>query len=89
VLPVGNKVASGKPFLPKANNTYGHWLLSQKYGLIEEGPDGSLVLTDRGRDFIEHEGGEAEAFLDEQERPAKLLALVADNGPTRAHAERV
>jgi restriction system protein len=67
-------------------HTYGHWLLSQKYGLVEEGPgpDGNLVLTDRGRDFIAHEGGEAEVFLDEQEGLAKLLALVADNGPTRA-----
>ena len=73
---------SGKTVNPR--HTYGHWLLSQKYELIEDGPDGSLALTDRGRDFIDHEGGEAEAFLDEQEGLAKLLALVADNGPTRA-----
>ena len=65
-------------------HTYGHWLLSQKYELIEDGSDGKLSLTDRGRDFIEHEGGDAEVFLDEQEGLAKLLALVADNGPTRA-----
>jgi restriction system protein len=65
-------------------HTYGHWLLSQKYELVEDGPDGNLALTDRGRDFIEHEGSEAEVFLDEQEGLAKLLALVADNGPTRA-----
>jgi hypothetical protein len=45
---------------------------------------GVLRLTDRGRDFLDHEGGDAEAFLDEQEGLAKLLALVADNGPTRA-----
>ena len=64
-------------------HTYGHWLLSQKYGLIEEDA-GSLALTDRGREFLEHEGGETEAFLDEQEGLVKLLALVADNGPTRA-----
>ncbi|HLT35297.1 MAG TPA: restriction endonuclease [Enhygromyxa sp.] len=73
---------SGKTVNPR--HTYGHWLLSQKYELIEEGADGNLALTDRGRDFIEHEGGEAEVFLDEQEGLAKLLALVADNGPTRA-----
>ena len=42
------------------------------------------MLADRGHDFIDNEGGEAEAFLDEQEGLAKLLALVADNGPTRA-----
>ncbi len=73
---------SGKTVNPR--HTYGHWLLSQKYELIEDGPDGTLALTDRARDFIEHEGGEAEVFLDEQEGLAKLLALVADNGPTRA-----
>ena len=65
-------------------HTYGHWLLSQKYGLIEETTDGTLRLTERGREFLDHEGGETEAFLDEQEGLAKLLALVADNGPTRA-----
>ena len=73
---------SGKTVNPR--HTYGHWLLSQKYGLVEEGSDGNLVLADRGHDFIDNEGGEAEAFLDEQEGLAKLLALVADNGPTRA-----
>lgn len=73
---------SGKTVNPR--HTYGHWLLSQKYELIEDGPDGNLALTDRGREFIEHVGGEAEVFLDEQEGLAKLLALVADNGPTRA-----
>ena len=73
---------AGKTVNPR--HTYGHWLLSQKYGLVEDGPDGNLVLTDRGHDFIDNEGGETEAFLDEQEGLAKLLALVADNGPTRA-----
>lgn len=73
---------SGKKVNPR--HTYGHWLLSQKYELVEEGPDGNLTLTDRGRDFVENEGGEAEVFLDEQEGLAKLLALVADNSPTRA-----
>ena len=73
---------SGKTVNPR--HTYGHWLLCRKYGLVEEGPDGNLVLADRGRDFIDYEGGETEAFLDEQEGLAKLLALVADNGPTRA-----
>ncbi len=73
---------SGKTVNPR--HTYGHWLLSRKYGLVEEGPDANLVLADRGRDFIDNEGGETEVFLDEQEGLAKLLALIADNGPTRA-----
>jgi len=74
--------SSGKTVNPR--HTYGHWLLAQKYELVKEGEDGALRLTERGRDFLEHERGDAEAFLDEQEGLAKLLALVADNGPTRA-----
>jgi restriction system protein len=74
--------ASEKTVNPR--HTYGHWLLSQQYGLLADGPEGMLLLTSRGRDFLEHEGGKAEALLDDQEGLAKLLALVADNGPTRA-----
>ena len=73
--------ASGKTVNPRY--TYGHWLLSRTYGLLEQAPDGNLVLADRGRHFIEHEGGEAEVFLDEQEGLIKLLTLVADHGPIR------
>lgn len=72
---------SGKTVNPR--HTYGAWLLSQKYGLIEDGPDGHLLLTERGRDLVDHERGDAVAYLDEQEGLAKLLALVAENGPTR------
>ena len=74
--------ASGKTVNPR--HTYGHWLLVQKYELVREDEGGVLRLTDRGREFFDNRGGEAEAFLDEQEGVAKLLALVADNGPTRA-----
>lgn len=73
---------SGKAVNPR--HTYGHWLLVQKYELVREDDGGLLRLTDRGRDFLDHESGDAEAFLDEQEGLAKLLALVADNGHTRA-----
>ncbi len=73
---------SGKTVNPR--HTYGHWLLSQKYGVIKEQSDGTLRLSERGEEFSEHEGGETEAFLDEQEGLVKLLALVADNGPSRA-----
>ncbi|MFC1642639.1 HTH domain-containing protein [Myxococcota bacterium] len=72
---------SGKTVNPR--HTYGHWLLVQKYELVRE-DDGAVRLTDRGREFLDHPGGDAEAFLDEQEGVAKLLALVADNGPARA-----
>ncbi len=73
---------SGRTVNPR--HTYGHWLLVQKYELVREDEAGVLRLTDRGRDFLEHQGGDAEAFLDEEEGLAKLLALVADNGPARA-----
>lgn len=72
---------SGKVVNPR--HIYGHWTLSRRYKLIEENPIGNLVLTDRGHDFIEHEGGETEVFLDEQEGVGKLLSIVADNGPAR------
>lgn len=72
---------SGRTVNPR--HTYGHWLLSQKYELLEIGREGLLALTARGRDFLENEFGETEVWLDEQEGLVKLLALVADNGPTR------
>lgn len=61
--------------------TTGHWLLIQKYELLVDGPYGSLVLTDRGRDFLNHRLGEAESFLDLQEGLIELLTIVADSGP--------
>ena len=72
---------SGKTVNPRY--THGSWHLSQKYELLEDDTDGNLRLTRAGQNFINHERGETEAFLDEQEGIAKLLALVADNGPTR------
>lgn len=73
---------SGKTVNPRYTN--GAWLLSQKYELLEDDTDGNLRLTRAGQNFINHERGETEAFLDEQEGLTKLLTLVADNGPTRA-----
>ena len=62
-------------------HTGGHWLLSQKYELQVDGPGGGLVLTERGRDFLNHRLGEAESFLDMQEGLVELLTIVADSGP--------
>ena len=63
--------------------TTGHWLLIQKYELLVDGPGGGLVLTDRGRDFIDHQLGETESFLDLQEGLVELLIIVADSGPAQ------
>ena len=70
---------SGKTVNPR--HTAGHWILSQKYELLVEGSDGNLVLTDRGRDFIDQPFGKAEVFLDEQEGLIELLTIVARAGP--------
>ena len=64
-------------------HTYGHWLLSQNYGLLESSRDGILVLTERGRAFLDEEDGSTEAFLDEQEGLLHLLALIENLGPIR------
>lgn len=74
-------VQSGRSVNPR--HTYGHWLLSRTYELIVENAEGLLTLTDRGRDFCEHEGGQTELFLDEQEGLVKLLTLVANTGPSK------
>jgi len=65
-------------------HTYGHWLLALKYAFIAEATDGSLSLTEAGRDFRDQPGGDAEVALDEAEGLVKLLSIVADNGPARA-----
>ena len=75
---------SGKSVNPRY--TRGPWIVSQKYQLLVDGSDGNLQLTGRGRDFIDHEFGEAEAFLDLQEGLIELLTVVADNGPARLGA---
>ena len=72
---------SGKSINPR--HTAGHWVLSQKYRLLVDGGGGNLRLTERGRDFIDHELGETEAFLDLQEGVIELLMILADSGSAR------
>lgn len=62
-------------------HTTGHWLLSRNYELLVEGPDGRLLLTDRGRELIDHELGETEFFLDRREGLMEILNIVAHSGP--------
>ena len=62
---------------------YGHWLLAQRYGLLDEDSDGLLQITEDGRNFLETPGGETEALVDEAEGLIKLLSIVADTGPSR------
>ena len=73
---------SGKTVNPRY--TAGVWHLSQKYEMLEDDTDSNLRLTKAGQNFINHERGETESLIDEQEGLVKLLTLVANNGPTRA-----
>lgn len=75
---------SGKSVNPRY--TAGHWVLSQKYELLVDGRGGKLGLTERGRDFLDHEFGKAEAFLDLQEGLIELLTILADSGSARIGA---
>ena len=65
-------------------HTAGSWELVRKCVLLAEDPDGNLRLTDRGRDFIDHAFGSAEALVDEQEGLIGLLSIVGDKGPARS-----
>jgi len=69
----------------KVNPRYvhGHWLLVQNYRLLKEGPDGVLRLSARGKDFLDSQGGDTEALLDEEEGLLKVLSIVAKAGPGR------
>jgi restriction system protein len=64
-------------------HAYGHWLLAQRYGLLEDSASGVLELTAAGLNFLENPGGGTEAAIDEAEGLLKLLSIVADNGPAR------
>lgn len=72
---------SGKTANPRY--TAGSWSLVRHYELIEEDSDGHLQLTDRGRDFLNHQLGEAESILDTQEGLVEVLTIVADSGPAQ------
>ena len=73
---------SGKVANPR--HTAGSWTLVRHYALIEEDSDGTLQLTDRGRDFLDHRLGETEALVDTQEGLIGLLGIVSDTGPARS-----
>ena len=64
-------------------HTIGHWSLCLKYGLLDD-IAGSLRLTERGQSFLDHERGEVEANIDEQEGVTRILGLIAVKGPARA-----
>lgn len=83
-LELAQAVWDGSKGAVNPRHTYGHWLLANRYGLLRTDDDDVLELTETGRDFLEHPGGEAESAIDEAEGLIKLLSIVADNGPARA-----
>lgn len=58
-----------------------HFQLAENYDLLRIDGHGVLELTEAGRDFREHPGGETEAVVDEGEGLIKLLSMVANHGP--------
>ena len=72
---------SGKVANPR--HTGGSWSLVRHYEFVVEDSDGTLQLTDRGRDFLKHRFGAAESSLDVQEGLVELLTMVADSGPAQ------
>ena len=69
-------------------HTRGHWMLANRFGLLADAADGSLGITDVGRDFLDHPGGDTEAAIDGLEGLLKLLTIVSAKGPARAGALR-
>lgn len=68
--------AGGKGVNPR--HTYGHWLLSNNYGLLDEDSWGQLLLTERGKCFIDNHQGMAVQDIDDKEGVANLLSFIAD-----------
>ena len=80
---LANAIWHGSEHSVNPRHIAGHWLLSQHYNLIEECPGGELEITDRGRDFLEHERGSAERFVDEQEGLLQILTLIVEKRTAR------
>ena len=80
---LAHAIWTGSDKTANPRHTAGSWSLVRHYELIEEDSGGTLQLTDRGRDFLNHQLGEAESFLDTQEGLIELLTVVADTGPAQ------
>ncbi len=58
----------------------GHWLLVSNFRLLEPTASGHLMLTERGRDFLEHSTGDVVREIDEDQGLLRILQLVAEAG---------
>jgi restriction system protein len=72
-------VGSDRIVNPRHNT--GVWFLTRNYGLLQEGSDGRLSITERGHTFIKETEGEIARELDEVEGLLAVLRLVAESGP--------
>ena len=81
---LANAIWEGSDKTVNPRHTAGSWELVRHCLLLEEDPDGNLRLTTRGRDFIDHAFGRAEALVDEHEGLIGLLGIVGDKGPARS-----
>lgn len=69
---------SGKHVNPR--HITGHWLLATSYGLLDKDDAGRLTITDRGRDFLGGDEGDAVRMIDETQGLTRLLRIIADMG---------
>ncbi len=67
--------------LVNPRHTTGVWLLARNYALLDEGGDGSLSLSERGRTFIDEPNGEVARDIDDAEGLLALLRIVGESGP--------
>jgi restriction system protein len=66
--------------------TRGCWYFVIKHRLLTRKQDNILRISERGRTFLEHPGGELEAEIDEYEGVLVVLQLVAEQGLARRSA---
>ena len=62
-------------------HTDGAWIFCRRYELLIETPNGTLELTEAGREFLQNELGSTEFEIDYHEGFFKLLRLIEDTEP--------
>ncbi len=60
--------------------TTGHWLTASNFRLLEPDASGRLVLSSRGREFLDQNAGEVVREIDEDQGLLHILQLVAEAG---------
>lgn len=77
---VAERVWRGTKGIVNPRYTDGHWRLILAYRLLDEGTDGRMQLSERGRRFLAEPEGDVAREIDESQGLLKVLALVANLG---------